>query len=30
LAAMFNVLIGLNRHLHPDDPFHISIAQFSL
>ncbi len=30
MAAMFNVLIGLDRHLHPEDPFHISIAQFSL
>ena len=29
-AAMFNVLIGLDRHLRPEDPFHISIAQFSL
>jgi hypothetical protein len=29
-AAMFNVLIGLDRHLHPDDPFRISIAEFSL
>lgn len=30
MAAMFNILIGLDRHLHPDDPLHISIAQFSL
>ena len=29
-AAMFNVLIGLDRHLHPDDPFRTSIAEFSL
>jgi len=29
-AAMFNVLIGLDRQLHPDDPFRTSIAQFSL
>ena len=29
-AAMFNVLIGLDRQLHPDHPFRISIAQFSL
>jgi hypothetical protein len=29
-AAMFNVLIGLDRHLHSDDPFRTSIAEFSL
>jgi hypothetical protein len=29
-AAMFNVLIGLARQLHPDDPFLTSIAEFSL
>ena len=29
-AAMFNVLIGLDRRLHPDDAFKISIAEFSL
>ena len=29
-AAMFNVLIGLDRQLHPDDPFRTSIAEFSL
>lgn len=29
-AAMFNVLIGLDRQLHPDDPFRTSIADFSL
>lgn len=30
MAAMFNVLLGLNRQLHPDDPFRTSIADFSL
>jgi hypothetical protein len=29
-AAMFNVLIGLDRHLHPDRAFKLSIADFSL
>ena len=29
-AAMFNVLIGLDRCLHPDHAFKISIAEFSL
>jgi hypothetical protein len=29
-AAMFNVLIGLHRQLHPDHPFKLSIAEFSL
>jgi hypothetical protein len=29
-AAMFNVLIGLHRQLHPDPAFKLSIAQFSL
>lgn len=29
-AAMFNVLIGLDRHLHPDHAFKLSIAEFSL
>lgn len=29
-AAMFNVLIGRERQLHPDDPLRISIAEFSL
>ncbi len=29
-AAMFNVLITLDRQLHPDDPFRTCIAQFSL
>ena len=29
-AAMFNVLMGLDRQLHPDDPFRTSIAEFSL
>lgn len=29
-AAMFNVLIGLDRQLHPDDPFRTRIAEFSL
>ncbi len=29
-AAMFNVLLRLGRHLHPDDPFRTSIAEFSL
>jgi len=29
-AAMFNVLIGLDRQLHPHDPFRTSLAQFSL
>jgi hypothetical protein len=29
-AAMFNVLIGLDRQLHPDDPFRTSIAEFCL
>ncbi|HEX2908673.1 MAG TPA: hypothetical protein VHO69_17505 [Phototrophicaceae bacterium] len=29
-AAMFNVLIALDRQLHPDDPFRTSIAEFSL
>ena len=29
-AAMFNVLIGLDRQLHPDDPFRTSLAEFSL
>ena len=30
MAAMFNVLIGLDRHLHPDHKFTLSIAEFSL
>ena len=30
MAAMFNVLIGLNRHLHPDYKFTLSLAEFSL
>jgi hypothetical protein len=29
-AAMFNVLIGLDRQLHPDHAFKLSIAEFSL
>jgi hypothetical protein len=29
-AAMFNVLISLDRQLHPDHAFKISIAEFSL
>lgn len=29
-AALFNVLIALDRQLHPDHPLRISIAQFSL
>lgn len=29
-AAMFNVLIGLDRQLHPDHAFKLSIADFSL
>jgi len=29
-AAMFNVLIGLDRQLHPDHKFSLSIAEFSL
>jgi len=29
-AAMFNVLIGLERQLHPDDPFRTRLAEFSL
>ncbi len=29
-AAMFNILIGLDRQLHPDDPLRISIAEFAL
>jgi hypothetical protein len=29
-AAMFNILIGLDRHLHPDHLFCTSIAHFSL
>jgi hypothetical protein len=29
-AALFNLLIGLDRQLHPDDPFRTSIAAFSL
>jgi hypothetical protein len=29
-AAMFNVLIGLDRQLHPDHTFKLSIAEFSL
>lgn len=29
-AAMFNVLIGLDRQLHPDHAFKLSIAAFSL
>jgi len=27
---MFNVLIGLDRQLHPDHKFSLSIAEFSL
>jgi hypothetical protein len=27
---MFNVLIGLDRQLHPDHAFKLSIAEFSL
>jgi hypothetical protein len=30
VAAMFNVLIGLDRQLHPDHQFTLSIAEFSL
>lgn len=31
VCAMFNVLLGLFHKLHPDaDPFHMSIAEFSL
>jgi hypothetical protein len=29
-AALFNLLIGLDRQLHPDDPFRTRIAAFSL
>jgi hypothetical protein len=29
-AALFNVLITLDRQLHPDDPFRTCIADFSL
>lgn len=29
-AAMFNVLVGLDRQLHPDHAFKLSIAEFSL
>ncbi len=29
-AAMFNILLTLDRHLHPDDPFRTCIADFSL
>ncbi len=29
-AAMFNVLLGLDRRLHPHDPLRFSIAEFSL
>jgi hypothetical protein len=29
-AAMFNVLIGLERQFHPDHAFKLSIAEFSL
>ena len=29
-AALLNVLLGLERQLHPDDPFRTSIAEFSL
>ncbi len=29
-AAMFNVLISLDRHFHPDHPAKLSIADFSL
>jgi hypothetical protein len=29
-AAMFNILIALDRQLHPGDPFRTSIADFSL
>jgi hypothetical protein len=29
-AAMFTVLIGLDRQLHPDHAFKLSIAEFSL
>lgn len=29
-AAMFNVLVGLHRQLHPDHKFTLSIAEFSL
>lgn len=29
-AAMFNVLIGLDRQFHPDHAFKLSIAEFSL
>jgi hypothetical protein len=30
VAAMFNVLIGLDRQAHPDHQFTLSIAEFSL
>jgi hypothetical protein len=30
MAAMFNVLLGLDRQLHPDHAFKLSIAEFSL
>lgn len=30
MAAMFNVLIGLDRQRHPDHEFSLSIAEFSL
>jgi hypothetical protein len=29
-AAMFNILIGLDRQRHPDHEFSLSIAEFSL
>jgi hypothetical protein len=30
MAVMFNVLIGLDRQVHPDHQFTLSIAEFSL
>lgn len=29
-AALFNILIGLNRQLRPEDPLRINIVGFSL
>lgn len=29
-TALFNVLISMDRHMHPDHAFRISIADFSL